>query len=80
MKELLVAKNVIICYLLLTNPALLLHLLVTPGTARQVIPHKEHLGQLHCTELAPEAGLVVELTQGKEPVISQGLQTGGTLL
>ena len=80
MEEILITENVIISDLLLTDPALLLHLLVTLGTAREVITHKEHLRQLHRAELASEAGLVVELAQGKETIISQGLQAGGTLL
>ena len=80
MEELLITENVIISDLLLADPALLLHLLVALGTAGKVITHEEHLGELHCAELAPEAGLVVELAQGKETIICQGLQTGGTLL
>ena len=80
MEELLITENVIISDLLLADPALLLHLLVALGTAGKVITHEEHLGELHCAELAPEAGLVVELAQGKETIICQRFQTSSAFL
>ena len=80
MIKLLVAEDVIISNLLLANPALLLSLLVTFCTAGLLVPHKEDLAELDCAVLAPEAGLVVQLPEGKEPVISEGLHAGGTLL
>ena len=80
MIKLLIAENVIIRYFLLANPACLLCLLVAFSTARLVLPHKEDLAELDCAVLAPEAGLVVQLPEGKEPVISEGLHAGGTLL
>ena len=79
MVKLIVTENVIIRNLLLTNPAILLLLLVTLCTAGLVLPHKEYLAQLDCAVFAPETGLVVQLAKSKESILSQGLGAGGTL-
>ena len=65
--------------LLLTNPAILLLLLVTFCTAGLVLPQKEYLAHLDRAVFALEAGLVVQLAKSKESILSQGLGAGGTL-
>ena len=53
MVELLVAVDVVVCYLLLTHPALLLSLAVALAAARLVLSHEEDLTQLDAAVFTP---------------------------
>ena len=53
MVELLVAVDVVVSYLLLTDPALLLRLAVALAAAGLVLSHEEYLAQLDTAVFTP---------------------------